>query len=168
VLRQQHQLGCVSENLIARCGAILVDYPADDPRVPWTSWPFCRRCEVLDWLARAPMGLRVDDDEDFADATLPALADCGEQLNAVLRAVLAALTEAELVERALRAAEPHSPAATQARQALRTALAGLEYPVHDGLAVTIAIFAKNAMPVDNSPAFSAQNALAVGRARPTG
>jgi hypothetical protein len=148
--RQQHQLGCVSENLIARCGAILVNYPPNDPRVPWKSWPFCHKCEALDWRARAPLGLRVDDDEDFAHAVLPELATCGERLTAILRTLMDTLTEAELIERTLRTAEPHSPVATTARSALRTALAGLEYPVFHGLEEAKSAFcAKNALPVDN-------------------
>lgn len=51
--RVQHRLTLITyeqPQLHTACGAVVVTYPPDDPRVPWTSWQHCRDC------AAAPIG----------------------------------------------------------------------------------------------------------------
>ncbi|MGH3622559.1 MAG: hypothetical protein ACRDQ5_12320 [Sciscionella sp.] len=100
-----------------------------------------------DWLAATirTLPLTVDDEDEFGDggdAELPAeflrtddtsaLRAAGTLSNLYDRVFYAAL-ELERIERALRLAEPRSMEARQARAWVRTALAGLHYPVFRGL-----------------------------------
>lgn len=44
--RQQHRLAHATRaGLMSACGYVLVTYPNNDPRVPWTTWPHCRACQ---------------------------------------------------------------------------------------------------------------------------
>lgn len=45
--RVQHRLSGIAfgePQLRTPCGAVVVTYRSDDPRVPWPSWPRCPEC----------------------------------------------------------------------------------------------------------------------------
>ena len=43
--RRQHRLAHLTQaGFMSACGFVLVTYPKDDPRVPWTTWPKCAEC----------------------------------------------------------------------------------------------------------------------------
>ncbi|MGH3620566.1 MAG: hypothetical protein ACRDQ5_02090 [Sciscionella sp.] len=100
-----------------------------------------------DWLAATirTLPLTVDDEDesgDIDDADLPAEFLRTDDTSALRAAailselydrVFYACLELERLERALRLAEPRCVAAQQARAWVRTALAGLHYPVFRGL-----------------------------------